>query len=83
MVEGWVGEEAVAGLRDEWVGHLEVFTAGGREGDLLGERGHEGGASVEVDVASRVEGLGDTKEGARGIEEAVGGLELKMLVCCC
>lgn len=83
MVEGRVGEEAVAGLRDEGVGHLEVFAAGGREGDLLGERGHEGGAGVEVDVAGRVERLSDAKKGARGIEEAVGGLELKMLVCCC
>lgn len=82
MVEGLVREEAVAGLRDEWVGHLEVFAAGGREGDLLGKRGHEGGAGVEVDVASCVEGLRNTKEGARGIEEAVGGLELKMLVYC-
>ena len=80
MVEGWVGEEAVAGLRDEGVGHLEVFAAGGREGDLVGEGGHEGGAGVEVDVAGCVEGLGDAKEGAGGIEEAVRGLQLRILV---
>ena len=53
---------------------LVVRAAVAVKAELLGERGHEGGACGEDDVAGGVEGMGDAGGGFGGGEEGHGGL---------